>query len=51
MNQNQPINLIMYNEILCNVLAKNVTKNKKSINRNCSKPISSDGTICKIKKE
>ena len=26
-------------------------KNKKSINRNRSKSISSDGTICKIKKE
>ena len=41
----------MFNEILCCYLAKNATKNKKSINRNCSKSFSFNGTICKIKKK
>ena len=41
----------MYNEVLCDVLAKNITHKKKSINRNCLKAISSDGKTCKIKKE
>ena len=35
----------------CVMSWQKMSQKKNSVNRNCSKPILSDGTICKIKKE
>ena len=43
--------LKLYAMKFCVMSWQKMSHKKKSINRNCSKPILSDGTICNIKKE